>query len=493
MPQRRRRRPDVTLKSVLGRGDVFALAFGAIIGWGWVVLSGPMTSQAGTLGSILALLTGAVMVGFVGLAYAELASMLPRAGGSLVFTFRALGRGPAWVCGWFLVLAYAGVCAFEAVALPTVLSYLIPAVNAEPLYTIASAPVTLPWVIAGVAGSMAVGWLNWRGAKSSSILQNVGTALLLVIGFALFATAGVSGDTDNLEPLITNVPGLLQVVIVTPFLFVGFDIIPQASEEIRIPSRDTGRIILLSIALAVVWYTLVQYSVGVGLSPAERRSSVLPAADAAAALMDHPAAARILVFGGLLGIITSWNAFFLGATRLLFAMGRGGMLPPVFAGLSPRCGTPTMAIVLVTVCSSLAPLLGRQALVWIANAASFATVVAYAAVAMSFYALRRREPGLPRPYRVPAGAVVAPTAVVVTILFLFLYLPPSPSALTWPYEWGIVGAWTAFGALVFGWARRSPLWADRAAQESLILGASQPAAKQDGARPAERHQEHLPS
>lgn len=460
----------MALKSVLGRGDVFALAFGAIIGWGWVVLSGPMISQAGTVGSILALLAGAVMVGFVGLAYAELASVLPRAGGSLVFAYRALGRGPAWVCGWSLVLAYAGVCAFEAVATPTVVAYLMPGMAGRPLYTIASAPVTVPWIVTGVTGSLVVGWLNWRGVRTSSVVQNVGTALLLTIGVAFFLAAGVNGNTDNLQPWTTNLSGLLQVVILTPFLFVGFDIIPQASEEIRIPSRDTGRIILFSIALATAWYTLVQYGVGVGLPHAARGSSALPTADAASAVMGHPLAARVLVFGGLLGIITSWNAFFVGATRLLFAMGRGGMLPPIFARLSPRYDTPTTAIVLLTLCSALAPLLGRQALVWIANAASFATVIAYAAVALSFYRLRRTAPGLARPYRVPAGAVIAPAAVVVTILFLLLYLPPSPSALNWPYEWGIVGSWTVLGALVLGWSRRLPLWRDRAAQDRLVLG-----------------------
>ena len=460
----------MALKSVLGRGDVFALAFGAIIGWGWVVLSGPMIDQAGTVGSILALLTGAVMVGFVGLAYAELASVLPRAGGSLVFAYRALGRGAAWICGWSLVLAYAGVCAFEAVATPTVVAYLLPAVNAQPLYTVASAPVTIPWIVTGVTGSLVVGWLNWRGVKTSSLVQNAGTALLLAIGLALFVTAGAAGDAHNLQPWTTSVRGFLQVVIVTPFLFVGFDIIPQASEEIRIPSRETGRIILFSITLATLWYTLVQYSVGVGLSPAAHGSSELPTADAAAALVGHPVAARVLVFGGLLGIITSWNAFFLGATRLLFAMGRGGMLPPVFGRLSPRHGTPTTAIALVTICSALAPLFGRQALVWIANAASFATVVAYAIVSLSFHRLRRTAPDLPRPYRVPAGRLVAPMAVAVTFVFLLLYLPPSPSALRWPWEWGIVAAWIALGAVVLGRSRRLALWADRRAQERAILG-----------------------
>jgi amino acid transporter len=456
--------------SVLGRGDVFALAFGAIIGWGWVVLSGPMIQQAGTLGSIVAVIAGAVMVGFVGLAYAELASALPRAGGSLVFSYRGLGRGWAWACGWALVLAYVGVSAFEAVAFPMVLTYLLPGFNAQPLYTLASSPVSLPWIAAGVLGSIVVGWLNWRGVTTSSRIQNVATAGLIIIGVALFVGGALLGSAANLQPAIVSTTGVLQIVILTPFLFVGFDIIPQASEEIRVPPRATGHIILLSIALATVWYTLVQFSVGVGLTAEERGVSQLPTADAARALAGTPYAGHLLVLGGLLGIVTTWNAFFLGGTRLLFAMSRGGMLPAAFARLSPRHGTPTWGIVLVTACSALAPFLGRQALVWIANAASFATVVAYAMVALSFWRLRRTAPALPRPYRVPAGRFVAPAAVVVTLLFLLLYLPPSPSALVWPFEWGIIALWTALGLAVMLHARRSTLWQDPARQDAVVLG-----------------------
>jgi hypothetical protein len=71
---------------------------------------------------------------------------------------------------------------------------------------------------------------------------------------------------------------------------------------------------------------------------------------------------------------------------------------------------------------------------------------------------------------VPAGRLVAPAAVVVTLLFLLLYLPPSPSALTWPYEWGIVAAWVVLGAVVLGRSRRLALWGDRRAQDRVVLG-----------------------
>jgi len=116
----------VQLRKILGRRDVLAIAFGAMVGWSWVVLAGEMILRAGTLGSILAFGIGAVMVWLVGLTYAELTSALSRAGGEISFTFVGIGPAGAFICGWTLVLAYVAVCAFEAVALTTVVSYLAP-------------------------------------------------------------------------------------------------------------------------------------------------------------------------------------------------------------------------------------------------------------------------------------------------------------------------------------------------------------------------------
>ena len=145
------------LRKILGRRDVLSIAFGAMIGWGWVVLAGEMILLAGTLGSILALVVGAVMVWLVGLLYAELTSALSRAGGEISFAFVGLGPTGAFVCGWTLVLAYVGVCAFEAVALPTVASYLAPGFESGYLYTVAGWDVHLTWVLAGVGGAVAIG------------------------------------------------------------------------------------------------------------------------------------------------------------------------------------------------------------------------------------------------------------------------------------------------------------------------------------------------
>ena len=458
------------LKSVLGRRDVLALAFGAIIGWGWVVLSGPMIDQAGTLGSIVAVLVAAVMVIFVGLAYAELTSALPRAGGALAFTYRALGPGWAWVCGWALVLAYAGVCAFEAVAIATVVNYLFPGLKFGYLYSVAGSEVYLSWILVGIISAVFVGWINWKGVRTSALVQQIATWGLLLIGVAFFLASNVNGELENLQPYFTDASGVLRVVILMPFLMVGFDIIPQTAEEINIPLREVGKIILLSIFMATAWYALVQWGVGLSLPEEVHKISELPTADAAARVFQFGPAASLLVFGGLLGILTSWNAFFVGASRLLFGMGRAQMLPKVFSQVHAQFQTPTFSILFITACSLVAPFLGRKALVWVANAASLGVVVGYFLVSLSFVRLRRREPEMPRPYRVRFGGFVGAGAVLFTLGFILLYLPMSPSALLWPYEWGIVLVWAGMGTVAFllGNWMQAPL--SRQEQERIIFG-----------------------
>ncbi len=461
---------ESTLKSVLGQREVWSLAFGAMIGWGWVVLSGEMISRAGSLGSILAILTGAVMVGLVGMAYAELTPALPRAGGELGFTFRAFGPTLSWICGWTLLLAYVAVSAFEAVALPTVLDYLIPGFNQGLVYHVAGSDVYLSWIATGVLGTAGLAYANWRGVKTSAVLQWTATMGLLVIGCGFFIGTNTLGHFENLRPLFTDLGGFFRVVIMTPFLFVGFDVIPQAAEEIRVPAKRIGPIILLSIFMAALWYVLVQWGVGLGLSMEEQRSSTLPTADAIATVLGSPLAGRILILGGVLGIITSWNAFFVGGTRLVYSMARGRMLPDGLSRLHPKHGSPVFAIVFVAAVSMLAPFFGRQALVWVVDAGGLAAVSAYLLVAAAFIRLRRSDPELPRPFRVKGARTLGVLMVLVTAGFIVLYLPGSPSALSWPHEWAIVIGWTLLGTLlaVINRCRRRGLTSRE--QELLILG-----------------------
>ena len=178
-----------------------------------------------------------------------------------------------------------------------------------------------------------------------------------------------------------------------------------------------------------------------------------------------------MFFGGLLGIVTSWNAFFIGASRLLFAMARGGMLPELFARLHPRYESPVAVIVLLTGLSAAAPFFGRQVLVWLVDAGGLATVMGYLLVTVSFLKLRKLHPVLPRPYAVPAPRVVGTLALLATVFFVLLYLPGSPSALIWPQEWLIVLLWAALGVVFYFAASGRLSSMGRETQRSRILGA----------------------
>ncbi|MGY1712007.1 APC family permease [Geodermatophilus sp. SYSU D00758] len=433
----------------LGRWDVLAVAFGAMIGFGWIVLTGGFLQDAGTLGAALAFVIGGVVVALVGLTYAELVSAMPHVGGEHNYVLRALGSRPAFVTSWALVLGYVSVVAFEAVALPQTVLYLFPDMLAGRLWTVADYDVYASWVAVGVLAAVVMTGLNYVGVRPAAVFQAIAVLFLLAVGLALVLGSVVGGDTENMQPLFTGgAAGLIAVLVATPFLFVGFDVIPQSAEEIHLPYRKIGQLLLLAVGMAVAWYVLIMLTVGSSLPAAELAGSELAAADGMAALWGSDLMGNVLVLGGIAGILTSWNGFLIGASRLLFAMARSGMLPAWFGRLHPRYRTPGNALLFIGGLSVLAPFFGRPALVWMVDAGGLSIVIAYVMVALSFVVLRRREPAMERPFRAPGGAATGVVAGLLALALGTLYLPGMPAALVWPYEWVVVAAWWLLG-LVF--------------------------------------------
>ena len=444
---------DPGLLRLLGRRDVIALAFGAMIGWSWVVLAGDWVAEAGPIGAMLAFGIGGLIMVLIGLTYAELAAALPFAGGEHVYASRALGPGPAFVCTWAIALGYVSVCAFEAVALPTVIASVVPGLDALPLWTIAGWTVTAPWVAIGVLAALIMTWINIIGVRTAALLQSIVVGWILLVGCILLFGVSMQGDPAGLQPpFVGGATGLLGVLVMVPFLFVGFDVIPQAAEEIDVPQRAIGRLLVISVTLAAVWYALIVGAVALALPEAARVNADLVTVEAMRAVWGDVAASALLL-AGLGGILTSWNAFVIGGSRALFAMARAGQLPAVFGRLHPKYRTPWAAIALIGALSVLAPLFGRPALVWLVNAGGLGIVIAYGFVALSFLVLRRREPELVRPYRVAQGDWVGGVALVLSLALCTLYLPGSPAALTWPAEWGILIGWTLLGGALFASGR----------------------------------------
>ncbi|WP_100401536.1 APC family permease [Bacillus sp. FJAT-42315] len=442
---------DQKFLKTLGNRDVIALAFGAMIGWGWVVTTGLWITEAGSLGAILAFIIGGIVVTFVGLTYAELASSLPLAGGEHAYSYMAMGRVVSFITTWAIVLGYVSVVAFEAVALPTVFDYLIPGYSKGYLYTIADWDVTITWAGVGILGSIIIAWINFRGIKFSTVITFILTLLIAIAGILLITGSSISGNAANMQPLFENgTAGLLAVIIMTPFMFVGFDVIPQAAEEINLPQKQIGKLLIFSVILAVIWYILIIFGVSRVLTPTEMAESTLVTADAMAkAFGGSQFMGNVLVLGGIGGILTSWIGFYVGGSRAIYALAKSGMLPKSLGELHPKYNTPHKAILLIAVLSTVAPLFGRPALVWLVDAGGLGLVVAWFMVAVSFIILRKKHPTMHRPFKLPGGTAIGWIAAFMALGVSILYMPGMPSALIWPYEWVIVFAWIVLGAILY--------------------------------------------
>ncbi len=441
---------EASLLKVLGNWDVLALGFGAMIGFGWVVLTGDWIGSAGTLGAVLAMMAGGVIMGVVGLTYAELTAAMPKAGGEHNFLLR--GMGPRWsfIGSWGIVGGYVTIVAFEAVALPRTALYLFPDLNQVKLWDVAGSEVYLTWALVGAIAAVVITTVNILGVKFASVAQTFVVVLLLIIGLMLVFGSFTGGSIENMQPLITGgTAGFFAVLVVVPFLFVGFDVIPQSAEEVNVPARQIGRLVVIAVVLATIWYLITIVTTSSAMPAGELAEADIATADAFGAMFGNDVMAKLLIAGGIAGILTSWNSLLLGASRLMYSMARSGMLPAWFGKLHPRFRTPINALLFIGGLSFIAPFLGEAMLVWLVDSGSPSIVIAYLLVSVVFVVLRRREPQMDRPLRVggkgKGGLLIGGAAVVLCTGLLSLYLPGMPAFLD-VQPWILFGAWWILGA-----------------------------------------------
>ncbi len=437
------------LSRSLGRLDTLTLGFGAIIGWSWIALISRLMVEAGSFGAIIATLAAGVVIIALGLIYGELASAMPKVGGEHAYSLRALGPDASFLCTWAITFAYVTVVAFEAVALPDVLEKLIPSLDSTKLWTINGSDVYLEEILIGSGTALVLMWLNILGLRLAAFVQTIVVCLIVLAGFVLFLGIPLGGDMHNADPLLVGgTSGVLAAMALVPFMMVGFDVIPQTAEEINLEAKYIGTLLVVSLALALLWYVLIELAVGMLVPAANREVGALSTIDAARVAWGDTGA-TLLIFGGVAGILTSWNSFLIGGSRALFALGASDMLPRWFAAVHPKHRSPTNAIIFVSGLAVFAPLFGRQAATWFVDAGSFGLMIAYLLVSASFIALRRDEPDMERPFRAPGGNALGYFGLVASVAMAALYLPGLPAALTWPVEWVMVIAWFVGGGLMY--------------------------------------------
>ena len=362
---------------------------------------------------------------------------MPKAGGEHVFSHRAFGPTGSFICTWALILSYIGVVCFEAVSLPTIIQYIFPSFSQGYLYTIAGSDVHLSGILLASTVTIAIIIINILGIKAASIFQTILTVIIAVVGVVLVVASAINGSTENIKHqlFVGNgydlVENILSVAVVAPFFLFGFDVIPQVAEEINIPLKKIAHILLISIVCAVTFYALVVFAVGYAMNNQEilkaTKGSGLVTAAAMEKVFNSEVMAKVLIVGGLCGVVTSWNSFLIGGSRAIFSMAESHMIPKSFSSLHPKYKTPTNALLLIGLLSLIAPFFGRTMLVWISDAASFACCTAYCMVSLSFIILRKKEPDLHRPYKVKHYRLVGITATVLSGFMVILYLIPGSS------------------------------------------------------------------
>jgi len=467
-------------KAISGLG-FFALAFGSMIGVGWITALGGWFGSAGPGGAMLAFAAGGLLMLLIGLCYAELTPMFPVTGGEVAYAYKAFGTDKAFLVGWFLAFGYLSVSAFEAVSVGIVLTHLFPQLEFIPLYEIHGSQVHLSHLILAFLFTGLITWVNYRGVAVAMRLQVLLTLLLLVCT-GLFVFAGIYyGDAGNLKPLVAGITstdswkGILAVFVTAPFWFVGFDTIPQAAEERASAQtvRRLGLYILLAIAGATLFYIVVMLAAGMA-NPWQATAAIpskdLPTAAALQQAFQSRALKNLVLSAGLIGLLTSWNGFFLAGTRVLFSLGRGRIIDARFGQAHTRYGTPTRAILFSGVVTALAACLGKGSIGAFIHVGSFCIAIAFLGVSLSLLQLRNKLPAANRPYRLPAGRLVACLAAAGSLLILLaMIVPGSPEVLVWPLEWIILLTLCLGGAVFWGLGRRQRRETDETERARLIL------------------------
>src|SRR5713226_811370 len=161
------------LRRVLRRTEYFSLAFGSMIGVGWVIIMDEWLSRGGPGGAMLGFLAGGIALIPVAYVYGRLTAEMPDAGSEIAYTAAVFPAGVSFAVGWMMVLAYLIVCPWEAVAIGRLLSYLLPQLNTIELYELAGYPVYLPHLALGLALTAAITAINYRGIRLSATFQNL--------------------------------------------------------------------------------------------------------------------------------------------------------------------------------------------------------------------------------------------------------------------------------------------------------------------------------
>jgi len=419
--------------------DYFTLGWGTMVGVGWLVVMDDWLGRGGPLGGVLGFAIGGALLLPIGYIYGQLVAAMPDAAGEIAYTAKVFPQAVSYATGWMMFLAYFIVCPWEAVALGRIAAFIFPRLDTFEIYRVAGRPVYLPHLALGLGLTALLTLLNYRGIRLSATFQNWTTFAVLAL-FVLFVSFGAAhGSPRNFPPLFSHTPfiSVLLVLQIVPYFMTGFESVAKSAEEASPEFRSGGffRAIVLAIVVGVLFYTIVIAAVA-WASPWQK----LPGgAFSTAVAFERALHARwivsLILGAALLSLLKVFNGNFVASSRLLFALGRRGMVEPRLGQVHPKNQTPAVAVVWVGIATAAIMLAGEAILVPITEVGSVASALGWMAACASYY--RMRPLSLRR-----AVAVVGVLVAIGMVLMKALPFIPGHFSL---YEWIAFAAWLALG------------------------------------------------
>ena len=445
---------------------VLALSFGYAVGWGAFVMPGTaFLPGAGPVGTVLGILIGAAAMSVFALNYHRMIVRLPGPGGAFSFAWKAFGADHGFLIAWALVLTYVAILWANATALVLLVRYLFgDAFQFGFHYAMAGFDVHFGEVLLCVAAIAFAGGVCLFRKRFAVRFHTLLAGAFLASVAACFCAAfwRHEGGCASMAPMFAAdrhpVAQVFRILAMIPWAFVGFEAIANSSGEFNFPVRRTFGLLLAAIAVSALAYLLLALlpvlSVPEGYANWADYLAALPGLSGIDAMPVFAAAKKALgpvgvaVIGGamLAAQLTGIFATFIAASRLMFAMAQGGILPRRFAALN-RDGAPANAILLIMCVSFAIPFFGRTVTGWPVDVSNLGAVVAYGYTSAAAFAVTDRGGA----FRNIVARAAGLCGIALSILFALLMLVPnyiSGSALS-AESYLLLAIWCILGFLLY--------------------------------------------
>ena len=402
------------LFKILGVGFGVAVTVGGTIGTGILRKPGPIAAQLGDPGLIMALWIGVSLYAFLGtLCTIELGTSVPRAGAWYVYAQRAFGNYAGFVVG---INSWLGTCSalgFGVYTMSEYLALLIPSLAGYESYVAAAILLALTVI-------------HWIGLALASSFQNI-MSLLKGIGlFAFVAVCYLYGNEVTVEEAQVTTSKIIEtgswiapVVFSLQAIFYTYDGWHTAayfSEEDRDPSKNLPKSMIGGVLVIIAIYLLCNLAILHVLPMDQLAQSKLAAADAIT-LIFGAGSGKIVTLFLMISILGIVNAQLLFNPRVLYSMSRDGLF--LKSGVTVnQGGTPAVAMLITSTVAITLILIGKDATEKLSDIATFFFVLGYTSGFASLLALRKKEPHLPRPWKVPAYPFLPVLMLILSIAFL---------------------------------------------------------------------------